>query len=340
MYICIFICIYVYVYRYVIYIYIYIIVYIYMYVYMYVYVYVYLHLHYRRVAAFDEEGELQFLLDRTDLGTIMQRCVFFPKSPGASFLERIAELEKKAQPEDWRNRLRNNDAPEYLVNYINYKFALSWKHRQGISIEMPPNNSAKLRLIFATGLLDLNLQPIYGVFERRKDEDVDDAFEIPDFKSRYVFQKWDTHLPNAPEALDLLSTALLNKGCENAGLRPEELRMFDPSWDKVDVSPGSIEHILRKKFRFQQDNDFQGVQPGQGGWAVDDPSNLATQFKHALNQTMTLTRYDRSTPVITCFQLGQYQWLLPLLNPSQVCKQAPSLTVVLRPAAGTGSISA
>merc|ERR1712072_652070 len=44
-------------------------------------------------------------------------------------------------------------------------------------------------------------------------------------------------------------------------------------------------------------------------------------------------RYDHTAPVITCFQQGSYQWLLPLLNPlnSRGVKQAPSLVVVLRP---------
>ncbi|CAJ1402010.1 unnamed protein product [Effrenium voratum] len=129
-----------------------------------------------------QEEDLQFLVDRADLASVMASCVIFLKQKNKrsskDFEGHIADLERKAQPEDWRNRLRDSDGPDYLINYVKYKFALSWRHKQGIAIKALPSDSSKLRLTFATGLVNLDLNPIFGIFERKKDEgDGEDCYD-------------------------------------------------------------------------------------------------------------------------------------------------------------------
>jgi len=285
-----------------------------------------------------DEEEIKFLSDQIDLSSVMNHWTLFPKR--AQFFPKIKELDRMAQKEDWSYRLpsrmtkeKDHDLP-YLVSFIKFRFALSVRHKKGIHIFQPSSDSNKTRMVFATGLLDMNLKPIYGIFERgREHGDSDDLCDVPLPDGKFVFKEW-TSMQKAPvdvQPLSLLSKELLSKACETSGLQLHEIQAFDAS---VEVERSNIAHILRKKERFIADNHFQGADDDQwDGWAVSDDTKLTMQFEASLLETIMWARYDHTAPVITCFQQGSYQWLLPLLNPLKCrgVKQAPSLVVVLRP---------
>lgn len=294
----------------------------------------------------EAEEELQAVLAQQDLGSCLMRFASFTR-----YADQLQDLQKLAQREDWSLRLpstfqlkgkggkgvgKNRGAQRqsvaempYLDNYIRFMFALSVKHKEGV--HFGTSKAGKRSLVFATGLLDMYQQPIYGHFQRDM-LDQENVWEEPlDASKKWFFKKWDTRpgISGGLASLDILSDKLLRQGCASVNMQLHEIKTFNPF---AEIKESNLEHILEKADRFAKDNEFHRTGDGSG-WKTnpEEKASLAQQFKDGLRRAKLWARYDRSAAVITCFHQGSYQWLLPLLNPTNGPQQTPTLAVVLRP---------
>ncbi|CAJ1440387.1 unnamed protein product [Effrenium voratum] len=260
---------------------------------------------------------------------------------GQKYIKSLQDLEEMAQPEDWMLRLDEGEdnfesGLPYLESYLQYKFAFSLhmsRDGQENGIILVSNNQT---LIFATGLLSRrDLQPILAVYHCREAREDKDAWKAPKLDSRYKFAEWTVspaQTSRQVEPLDLLSDACMQPGAERNLLQLHELKSFDPR-AHVDVQEACLQHILRKRDRFEADNLYQGFKDPQG-WDLVNPDRLKKQVKQQLDKVRAWCRTDRSIPVMTVFADFTYQWLVPLPNPSQEdgkLSENPTLVAVLQP---------
>mmetsp|Transcript_96461 Transcript_96461/g.311072 ORF Transcript_96461/g.311072 Transcript_96461/m.311072 type:complete len:413 (-) Transcript_96461:255-1493(-) len=274
---------------------------------------------------------------------LMQRYTEFPKN---SWKKEMDNLEDKAQNEDWNHRLGGTEPTEnrgsaYLDNYIRFMFAHSisylQKHptckKRGLLRIRGQRVGEKTKLIFATGLFTPLQEAIYGIFEQSYIMDVEDpgaSIPVPDKGHKYVFKAWNTDKGTAEivDPVDLLLDECLREFCERSKLELHEIKAFNP-YANIEFG-ASLSHILGKWDRFHQDNESQCCGAHKGDWKQSEETR-AQQFRQQLKLVQQMSRSDRTMAVIACFSDGQYQWLLPLPNPSQAGLGTPSLTVVLRP---------
>ena len=261
---------------------------------------------------------------------------------GQKYSQTIQKLEEMAQPEDWMMRIDDDDSESglpYLESYLQFKFAFSL-HRSKTTQEECGIGFRKEGqvLIFATGLLRRrDLQPICGVFECNTTRAEDCLLQLPKFECRYKFKKWTTAPEETSTKVDPVD--LLTDGCMQSYLQSgtvnelqlHELKSFDP-YAVVETPDRSLDHIIRKRERFESDNKQQNLE-NPLGWDLDYDDRLRDQVQKQLQKVCAWCRTDRSIPIMTVFGDFAYQWLLPLPNPSQEdgkLSENPTLVAVLQ----------